>query len=107
MATMRARIDPTREQLAAAWQGSRRRDWPPTLDEALADPVYGALVRMAAVRAALKARQASSSTAHPITGAPPSTQPGPRPAPTATRWPNLPPAGLDRKRAASGERDDD
>jgi hypothetical protein len=87
--TAMPRIQPTDEQLQAAFARLRRPSWPATLAAALANPLHAALLRGDAVRHAMRP------------AAPP-------PAPPARHLP-LPrsAAHFDRKRAASGERDDD
>lgn len=96
----RPRIEPTAEQLQAAWLARRRSGWPPTLEATLAVPLYAALVRMHAVHTLLRQHR------QPATGSPP-------PAGTSCA---VPPSwlrrsgqqsGVDRKRAAAGDRDDD
>lgn len=82
-----ARIEPTRDQLQAAFQRLRRAGWPPTLDATLADPLRAALLRGDAVRHAM----------------PRATTPPRRPVPVLLRAP----AGMDRKRAAAGDTDHD
>lgn len=82
-----ARIEPTRDQLQAAFQRLRRAGWPATLDAAMAEPVRAALLHGDAVRHALNR---------------PTTLPR-RLAPVLLR----PPPALDRKRAAAGDTDDD
>lgn len=100
---MRTRIEPTPEQLEAAWLQRRRRDWPPTLAAVMAVPLLAALVRMEAVRREIALRRHERKH-------------GPMPAPARPRLPAsphstgrpwVPPTGLDRKRLAAGERDDD
>ena len=54
---MRTRIEPTPEQLEAAWLQRRRRDWPPTLAAVMAVPLLAALVRMEAVRREIALRR--------------------------------------------------
>lgn len=98
---MAARIEPTTEQLHAAWLQRRKRSWPPTLEATLADPLYAALVRMAAVRSVLADRQAAQPKPAPRLVQRPAT-------PAHTAWPPRRPAAtqVDRKRAAAGDRDD-
>lgn len=98
---MAARIEPTTDQLHAAWLARRKRSWPPTLEATLADPLYAALVRMAAVRQVLASQQAAA--------APPAAPALPARSRSAPPWPPRRPAAahVDRKRAAAGDRDDD
>ena len=46
---MRTRIEPTPEQLEAAWLQRRRRDWPPTLAAVMAVPLLAGPSAMATV----------------------------------------------------------
>lgn len=101
---MRARIEPTTDQLHAAWLLRRKRTWPATLEATLADPLYAALVRMTAVRQVLASQQpAASQPATPPAPARPNTRH------PSLAWPPRRPAAtaVDRKRAAAGDRDDD
>lgn len=110
MATTRPEL--SREQLQAAWHAIRRQGWPDTLDEVLADPVRGRMVR---VVAQLNARGHAISTAAAAT--PPAvrrtTVVRPEPPPLRGTHPRAQPAptarahATDRKRLASGDRDDD
>lgn len=95
----RPRIEPTADQLHAAWVARRRSSWPPTLAATLAVPLYAALVRMHAVRTLLRQQAQPATTAPPAAGAPPAVPPN-----WLRRSGQL--AGLDRKRAAAGDRDD-
>lgn len=97
---MAARIEPTTDQLHAAWLARRKRSWPATLEATLADPLYAALVRMAAVRQVLATQQAAASKPSP----PAQRSPGR----ATTAWPPRRPAAahVDLKRAAAGDRDD-
>lgn len=79
-ASARLRTPLNAADLLAAWQVRRRSDWPPTYCQAMASPLYAALVRAQAIAAALAAQRASLAQQH---------------------------AGLDFKRRAAGERDDD
>jgi hypothetical protein len=94
---MATRIEPTAEQLHAAWLVRRRSHWPATLDETMADPLYAALVRSAAVQRVLADRRTAQATAAwqalPAPAARPRQQ---------TPWPPRRPAA-----AAAGDRDDD
>lgn len=114
---MATRIEPTTEQLQAAWLVRRKRSWPPTLAETMAVPLYAALVRMAAVQRVLaERRNASQAAAVQALPAPtrPTTPATPAAPQAATKrpsspWPPRRPAAdaFDRKRAAAGDRDDD
>jgi len=94
----------TPEQLHAAFAWLRRSDWPATLEEALAHPLRGRLVRLVARLQAEGVRVVE-----------PAAVPRPaviRPEPPLqrrrkTRAASAPPQQLDRKRAAAGEREDD
>jgi hypothetical protein len=105
---MAARIEPTPDQLQAAWLAHRKRSWPPTLAATLADPLYAALVRMTAVRQVLASQQAAPKAPTPPAQPPQPSHAG-RPATGTAAWPPRRPAAaaLDRKRAAAGDRDDD
>ena len=82
------RIEPTADQLLAAFGRLRRHGWPTTLEDALTDPLRAALLRGDAVRHALR------RSPSPRSGTPPTTK-------------HRHHAGIDRKRAAAGEREDD
>jgi hypothetical protein len=100
MATpQRTRIEPTAEQLQAAWMARRRSSWPTTLEDTLAVPLYAALVRMHAVRTLLRQQALPATSAQPAAAAPQAVPPN-----WLRRSGQL--AGLDRKRAAAGDRDD-
>jgi hypothetical protein len=93
-----ARTEPTEEQLQEAWRSRRQADWPATFDEAMVHPLYRRLIRMHATHAAVLERISKRTTV--IT-------PG-MPAPWDRRHaPASAPPIFDRKRAASGERDED
>lgn len=91
----------TPELLRKAWQQRRRHDWPACFDDAMADPMLSRLLRVEALRLALAARRSAGRTPRPVPAAT-STTTFPSAAATAP-----PSRGIDRKRAASGERDDD
>jgi hypothetical protein len=103
------RIEPTAEQLQAAWRFRKRDDWPATFEEAMAHPTLSRIVRMFACNAALmQTVHQRPAVVAPAAPPPLATQPAP---PLVTR-PWHPPAPsqeplFDRKRAASGEREDD
>lgn len=88
-------VQVTDADLAAAYTRHARRSWPPTLQAALADPLYGGLVRMHAITA-LRKQQALQSA-----GRPPAVMTS---TPRAMRLPAL---QFDAKRLAAGDRDDD
>ena len=93
-----ARPEPTQEQLRATWERIRRDSWPATFEEAMADRLLAALLRLATLHPA------------PRSPSPPPTRTRVTSAPsmvlrTTTRTP--PPPQIDRKRAAAGDRDDD
>lgn len=96
---LRPRINPTPEQLQAAWVRRRRRHWPDSFDAAMADPLLGRLVHMEAVLLVLaQARAARRSQAPP-----------PQPS-AAARQKSTSPHRIttpDRKRLAAGDTDDD
>lgn len=113
MACRRAPLTP--EQMHAAWVQRRRADWPASYEAAMADPLLQRLVRcmamgMVQAQARVQARpqagprhpaaratgRAAMAYLHP-------TQATNHPAAPAA----VPPQGLDRKRLAAGERDDD
>lgn len=94
--------EPTREQLLAAWQQCRKPTWPATFEAAMADPLFSRLVRLVAKHPPAAHRRAAPAAPAPVTA---------HPATAPTWWPPRHPQGqtlgIDRKRAASGERDDD
>ena len=100
----RNRIDPTPDQLQAAWLARRRPNWPATLEDTLAVPLYAGLVRMHAVMTVLhqrrKAQQAADQQASKPAGLTARAVP-----PNWLRRSGQP-AGIDRKRAAAGDQDD-
>lgn len=79
------------EQLRAAWASCRRATWPETFEEAMANQMCAALVRLQAWRTARR----------------PAGYIAPAPAPRRIRVTVLPPGFIDHKRAAAGDRDDD
>lgn len=93
MAALPARVEPTEDELRAAWLRCRRPSWPASYDAAMADPVYSRLVRLNATHPPAAPRAGTVASA-------PSMH---RPA-FAFRTRAQP---FDRKRAAAGERDDD
>lgn len=94
MAKHRQPLQISLDDLTAAWQQRRRPDWPPTFTEVMAHPLLRPLVRAEAVRRALAARRAAPAAPAPHARAA-------RPTPPTVA------AGIDRKRAAAGDRDDD
>jgi len=100
---MATRIEPTPEQLQAAWLQRRRPDWPDTLHDTMAVPLLATLVRSEAVRRYLSERR-RERTAAAWESMRPYTAPAPRAPAPSTAQPRQP---LDRKRLAAGERDDD
>lgn len=92
-ASTRIRPEPSPADLHAAWERSRRATWPATYDEAMADATLSRIVRINALHPAPRITPAPAITA----------------ARRVRAWqpPALPTGGIDRKRAASGERDDD
>lgn len=97
---LRPRIQPTTDQLHAAWLTRRRSHWPAEFSAVMDDPLLGRLVHMEAVRLILLAQRVARRQQL--------LQQAPRY--TATRASNtaLPahPAP-DRKRLAAGDTDDD
>lgn len=85
----------TDDELRAAWQQRRRAHWPPSFDDAMADPLYLRLIRieanLRAHRALLAEQRAAMRRERASTRA---FSPAPR-------------GGIDHKRLAAGERDDD
>lgn len=116
-----AHIEPTRGQLQATFEARRRADWPSELDVALADPIYGRIVRLHARRLAEghddfagdrmhhRPEVIAPEPPHPAEPAAPRIERPQRPAkprraaPTVLS-PQLP--LIDRKRAAAGDADD-
>jgi len=94
-----ARSDYTDEQLRTAWSACRRRTWPTTFEDAMADAQCARLVRL---QAWLTTRAGKTKPA-PVQ---PTTTLVPAPAPQP-RFAALPPGYVDHKRAAAGDRDDD
>jgi hypothetical protein len=94
-------VDVTEELLRQAFQAARRPNWPGSFEEAMQDAIYSRLVRINAVRLA-RGQSIGSSTVirRPAVKAPGLDRTPPRTTPQL-------PLPLDRKRAASGERDDD
>lgn len=90
--------------LNAAWLQRRRGDWPPTFDAVMADPLLGRLVRAEAIGRALAVRRFEARQAAAV----PAAIAAPRPA-APHQWPARRQQApiFDRKRAASGEREDD
>lgn len=88
-------------QLRAAWQACRRRTWPASFEAAMQDPLCSRIVRLHAWLRARPRRAATPADATCTTVRRPAAQAA-RAAPAPTPRP-----AIDRKRAASGERDDD
>lgn len=107
-----ARVEPTDEQLRAAWLQRRHGDWPETFEAVMQHPTYSRLVKMHATHTAVTDRVVQ----RPVVDAPTPPLTCDDDAPRATRRrlprrallkaPSLPPM-FDRKRAAAGDRDDD
>jgi hypothetical protein len=101
-AAMAARIQPSDEQLRAAWLRAKRWTWPASYEEAMADPVRAAIVHGYAVRIELRAQRPE-----------PAREPQqPRLLVRARTVPAEPlkprqPALFDRKRAAAGEHEEE
>lgn len=96
---MASRLPPVTLSLAdlhGAWLQRRRGDWPPTFDAVMADPMLSRLVRAEAIGRAVALRR------HLAKHCAPASRPAAPRAPPARRAPIF-----DRKRAASGEREDD
>lgn len=114
-------IEPTPGQLQAAFTHARKADWPEQLDDALAHPLYGRLVRMNAMALAEGQDPFAGQRVHhrPEVIAPEPPHPAEPPAPRIERprrqvnkprraapqrpLPQLP--LIDRKRAAGGDDD--
>lgn len=95
-----AAIVHTDEELRAAWQNCRRSTgWPATFEEAMADRVCSRQVRIEADRRTRRIA-ARAPAAAALATTPPVARTSSLPTPRT-------PAVFDRKRAASGERDDD
>lgn len=99
----------TDEQLQQAWQQHRREDWPATFEEAMAHPMYSRLVRLHAALGLVQRREVQRPEpplpAEP--DAPPAWPYRSVHARTQRRTTDPQPQQLDRKRLASGERDED
>ena len=89
---------PTEAELRAAFEANRPRNphWPATFEVAMQDPITCRMVRLAASMAARGDLQPTAPTRY---------RSGPL-APVGL-WGRPGGGGIDRKRAASGERDDD
>jgi hypothetical protein len=105
-----ARLDPTSLQFQQAFRGIRKHDWPATLDDLPADTVRYRLVRLRAVLIARGYRLDAIPVQRPPVIPPSPPLYGDR----LPRWRGSGkdhalsrPLGLDRKRLAAGERDDD
>ncbi|HEV7913015.1 MAG TPA: hypothetical protein VGP22_04565 [Albitalea sp.] len=99
-----ARVETTDQQLREAYEQRRRADWPPTYEEVMEHPVYGRVVQMHACHAAAIEHVTHLEVVAPE--APPPRGTVHARAPQTLRVPKQKPF-LDRKRAASGDRDDD
>lgn len=105
MSATRPPCTPSDDDMHAAWQQLRRRDWPPLADIKRAAALYQ-LVRGAALRRA----QGLPPEPTPAEASPAVQTPAPaRPAQAAHSLPHSPrqPPLFDHKRAAAGEREDD
>lgn len=91
----------SREELERGWAAAWRPTWPDTLDGALQCPILARIVRLHAFRQRAMAQQRQRLQAAPQRG-----QPRPARSHAAHTYTCTTP-GLDRKRAAAGERDDD
>jgi hypothetical protein len=96
VSTRSAPVVVTLADLQAAWLQRRRGDWPPTFDAVMADPMLGRLVRAEAIGRALALRRHLAKHSAPASRTAPAWLPPRQKAPV-----------FDRKRAASGEREDD
>jgi hypothetical protein len=98
-----ARPEPTDDELRAAWARSRRADWPATFEEVMADALLSRMVRINAMHPPRAQRKPPE---------PPRQQPL-LPARGGTKGflthpdRRVRPIEVDRKRAASGDRDED
>lgn len=88
-----AALKPTEDQLRAAWQARRRRDWPESFEAAMNDPTYSRILCIEVRRREGRKAQAALTHHQPLRRALPAL-------------PSMPPV-LDHKRRAAGERDDD
>jgi hypothetical protein len=97
----------TLADLHAAWMQRRRGDWPCSFEQVMADPLLGRLVRAEAIGRALAARrfEARQAAATPAALAPLRQHACTSTSPWPARRQQAP--IFDRKRAASGEREDD
>jgi hypothetical protein len=93
------RAQPSAEQLHEAFTRVRLDCWPTDYDAAMADPVRSRIVHMHAVRLAL-----GEQLEAPVHHRPAVVRPTP---PSPSSWTPRPQMGVDRKRAAAGEHDDD
>ncbi len=88
----------------------QRRGWPADYAEGMADPIIARIVDMLARRQVPAFGRARADRARiGLDAPPPPPAPEPAPAPDPShrpRWRPLAPGQLDRKRAASGERED-
>ncbi|MFC5498157.1 hypothetical protein ACFPOE_11475 [Caenimonas terrae] len=92
-------IDPTEIELRAVWMTVRGRPgWPATFEEAMRDPIQSRLLVLNAKHPP-KAVRSGRTTSAP-------SMPLPRSTTRALPMHAAVPAGLDRKRAAAGDRDD-
>ena len=104
MASRPPPIAVTQADLHAAWLQRRRGDWPATFDAVMADPMLGRLVRAEAIGRALAVRRFEARQAGVVPAAIAAARP-----PALHQWPARRQQApiFDRKRAASGEREDD
>jgi hypothetical protein len=96
------RVEPTAEQLQAAFAAVRLPAWPTDFAEAMRHEVRRAIVHGAAGRLAMGSTLPRRDP--PLQQRPPVTRPEPppwRPAPGTAHS-----TGIDRKRAAAGDKDD-
>lgn len=93
---VRPRIEPTADQLLAAYERRKRSHWPAGYEAAMAEPLFAALVRMEAVRQILHDAKVARREQLGRSGRLPWPA-GLRALPNAT----------DRKRLAAGDTGDD
>lgn len=96
-------VQETQEDLHKAWRLLRRPCWPDTYEATMQDPLRAQLVQMYAHHLALTAALPACGVAVCVTRKTPERRS--QPAMPALFRPH--PTVVDRKRAASGERDDD
>lgn len=98
----------TLADLRAAWMQRRRSSWPASFEAAMADPMLSRLVRAQAIGRAVAVRHFEAVRAGVAAGRAPASLPTSTSTSPAAWMPARHQAPIfDRKRAASGEREDD